>query len=139
VAAAPAAQSPSRSATSQWFAPHTSAPAPAVADAQPKSAAQAALARAQGQIESGKAKAAEKTLASVLRRKKLPRSDRATALRLMGMAEARRGHRKAAIAWYKKSLKATEDPTDRDRIAQHIRQLTKARKTADVIAAADTP
>jgi hypothetical protein len=113
--------------------------APVHGDVQPKSVAQPALARAQSQIEAGKPKTAEKTLASVLRRKKLPRSDRAMAFRLMGAAEARRGHRKAAIAWYRKSLKTTEDAGERDRIAQHIRQLTKARKTADVIAAVDSP
>jgi predicted negative regulator of RcsB-dependent stress response len=106
---------------------------------QRKSAAEATLARAQSQIDAGKPKAAQKTLAALLRRKKLARVDRAAALRLMGAAEAHRGHKKAAVAWYRKSLKTTDDPSERDRVAQHIRQLGKARKPADIIAAVDTP
>jgi predicted negative regulator of RcsB-dependent stress response len=117
---------------------HYPAATPANAEAR-KSAAEATLARAQSQIDAGKAKAAEKTVAPLLRRKKLARADRAAALRLMGTAEAHRGHRKVAIAWYRKSLKVTDDPSERDRLAQHIRQLGKARKPADVIAAVDAP
>jgi hypothetical protein len=137
-ASAPVAVSSTSAPTTTFFAQRSPAPAPRV-DAQPKSAAQAALARAQSQIDAGKPKVAEKTIASVLRRKKLARADRAAALRLMGAAEAHRGHRKAAIAWYRKSLKATDDPGERDRIAEHIQKLNRARKTADVVAAVETP
>ena len=97
-----------------------------------------ALRRAQLQVEAGKTKAAEKTLKPLLK-KELPRNDRALALRLMGAAEARRGHRRAAVAWYRKSMKVTDDAAEREHVARRIEQLTHARNKADLRAAGDTP
>jgi hypothetical protein len=116
----------------------THAAGPSRAIARESSPAAATLARAQGQIEAGKPKAAEKTLTRVLR-EKLPRQERALAFRLMGAAESRLGHRRPAIAWYRKSLKFTDDAGDRDRVGRRIKQLSSARRKEDVSDAGGTP
>jgi hypothetical protein len=108
------------------------------AAARESSAAAPVLSRAQGQIEAGKPKAAEKTLTRVLR-EKLPRHERALAFRLMGAAEARLGHRRPAVGWYRKSLKFTDDAGERDRVARRIKKLSAARSKDDISDAGGTP
>ena len=111
------------------------APAPAAPAADREmSAAQATIQRAHLQIEAGQTKAAEKMLKHLLRQK-LARNDRAFALRLMGATEARRGHRRAAIAWFNKSLKVTDDAAERDRVARRVQQLKRAKSKKDLRAA----
>jgi predicted negative regulator of RcsB-dependent stress response len=106
---------------------------------EPTTPTRAALRRAQLQVTAGDVRGAENTLRPLLAQQELSRPELSHAMRLMGSAAARRGRREEAIAWYRKSLKATDDQAERDRIALHIRQLGKARKTADMIAAVESP
>ena len=53
----------------------------------------------------------------------LPRRDLSHAMRLMGSAEARRGHRKSAVEWYRKSLHLTDDAAERERVVRIIQHL----------------
>ena len=85
--------------------------------------ARAALLRAQLQVTAGDARGAEKTLLPVLAQTGLPRRDLSHAMRLMGSAEARRGHRKTAVEWYRKSLHLTDDGAERERVVRIIQQL----------------
>jgi predicted negative regulator of RcsB-dependent stress response len=112
--------------------------APSRGASREMSPAAASLAHAQSQLEGGKVKAAEKTVKPLLRQK-LPRGERAFAFRLMGAAEARQGHRRAAVAWFRKSLKVTDDPGERDRLAKRIKQLSRARTREDMSSAGGTP
>jgi len=85
--------------------------------------ARAALRRAQLQVTAGDARGAERTLAPVLAQPALPRRDLSHAMRLMGSAEARRGHRKTAVEWYRKSLHLTDDAAERERVVRIIQYL----------------
>ena len=85
--------------------------------------ARAALLRAQLQVTAGDARGAEKTLLPVLAQTGLPRRDLSHAMRLMGSAEARRGHRKGAVEWYRKSLHLTDDGAERERVVRIIQHL----------------
>ena len=90
---------------------------------EPQSPARAALRRAQIQVTAGDARGAEKTLRPVLAQSGLPRRDLSQAMRLMGSAEARRGHRQAAVEWYRKSLHVTDDAAERERVVRIIQRL----------------
>jgi serine/threonine-protein kinase len=85
--------------------------------------ARAALRRAQLQVTAGDARGAEKTLAPVLSQPGLPRRDLSHAMRLMGSAEARRGNRRTAVEWYRKSLHLTDDAAERERVVRIIQHL----------------
>jgi len=85
--------------------------------------ARAALRRAQLQVTAGDARGAVKTLAPVLAQAGLPRRDLSHAMRLMGSAEARRGNRKTAVEWYRKSLHLTDDAAERERVVRIIQHL----------------
>jgi len=54
----------------------------------------------------------------------LPRRELSHAMRLMGSAEARRGRRDAAVDWYRKSLRLTDDAAERARVVRIIQRLT---------------
>ncbi len=106
-------------------APRAAEPAPSEA-ADPEEAptpARAALRRAQLQVTAGDARGAERTLAPVLAQAGLPRRDLSHAMRLMGSAEARRGNRKTAVEWYRKSLHLTDDAAERERVVRIIQHL----------------
>jgi hypothetical protein len=45
-------------------------------------------------------------------------------MRLMGSADARRGHRKSAVEWYRKSLHLTDDAAERERVVRIIQHLS---------------
>ena len=83
----------------------------------------AALRRAQLQVTAGDARGAERTLALLLSRPGLSRRDLSHAMRLMGSAEARRGHVKTAVEWYRKSLHLTDDAAERERVVRIIQRL----------------
>jgi len=83
----------------------------------------AALRRAQLQVTAGDARGAERTLAPLLSRPGLSRRDLSHAMRLMGSAEARRGHVKTAVEWYRKSLHLTDDAAERERVVRIIQRL----------------
>ena len=106
-------------------APTAAEPAPAdPADAQEaETPARAALRRAQLQVTAGDARGAEKTLAPLLLQPGSSRRDLSHAMRLMGSAEARRGHNKTAIEWYRKSLRLTDDAAERERVVRVIQHL----------------
>ena len=106
-----------------------SAPAPAAPIAfddldEPTTPTRAALRRAQLQVTAGDARGAENTLRPLLAQQELPRRDLSHAMRLMGSAEARRGRREEAIAWYRKSLRLTDDAAERERVVRIIQRLT---------------
>jgi serine/threonine-protein kinase len=86
----------------------------------------AALRRAQMQVAAGDAQAAERILLPLLDGK-LARRDRALALRLLGAAEAKRGHRDSALGWYRKSLPVTDDADERARIGLQLQKLMRTR------------
>jgi serine/threonine-protein kinase len=91
---------------------------------EPTTPTRAALRRAQLQVTAGDARGAENTLRPLLAKQELPRRDLSHAMRLMGSAEARRGHREEAIAWYRKSLRLTDDAAERERVVRIIQRLT---------------
>jgi serine/threonine-protein kinase len=99
---------------------------PAAADAldEPSTPARAMLRRAQLQVTAGDARGAEVTLRQVLAQPELPRRDLSHAMRLMGSAEARRGRRDSAVDWYRKSLRLTDDASERARVVRIIQRLT---------------
>jgi len=109
------------------FAVPAAPPEPAPADpAEAEDAetpARAALRRAQLQVTAGDARGAEKTLAPLLSQPGSSRRDLSHAMRLMGSAEARRGHNKTAIEWYRKSLRLTDDAAERERVVRIIQHL----------------
>jgi serine/threonine-protein kinase len=86
--------------------------------------ARASLRRAQLQVTAGDARGAENTLVPLLATPGLPRRDLSHAMRLMGSAEARRGHGKSAVEWYRKSLHLTDDAAERERVVRIIQHLT---------------
>jgi hypothetical protein len=90
---------------------------------EPTTPTRAALRRAQLQVTAGDARGAESTLRPLLAQQELPRRDLSHAMRLMGSAEARRGHRDEAIAWYRKSLRLTDDAAERERVVRIIQRL----------------
>jgi len=93
--------------------------------------ARAALRRAQLQVTAGDARGAEKTLLPLLAQAGLPRRDLSHAMRLLGSAEARRGHPKSAVEWYRKSLRLTDDAAERERVVRIIQHLAhQSRPTA---------
>ena len=91
---------------------------------EPNTPARALLRRAQLQVTAGDARGAELTLRQVLAQADLPRRDLSHAMRLMGSAEARRGRRDAAVDWYRKSLRLTDDAAERARVVRIIQRLT---------------
>jgi predicted negative regulator of RcsB-dependent stress response len=101
-------------------------PTPIVLDDldEPTTPTRAALRRAQLQVTAGDARGAETTLRPLLAQQALPRRDLSHAMRLMGSAEARRGHRDEAVAWYRKSLRFTDDAAERERVVRIIQRLT---------------
>jgi Protein kinase domain len=99
------------------------APADATDPQDPPTPERAALRRAQLQVSAGDARGAEKTLAPLLSQPGLSRRDLAHAMRLMGSAEARRGHGKTAVEWYRKSLHMTDDAAERARVVRIIQRL----------------
>ena len=101
----------------------TSAEPAASASEEAAAPSRAALRRAQIQLAAGDPRSAEKTLQPLLAQPDLPRRDQSHALRLMADSEARRGHRKSAIEWYRKSLHVTDDPAERERVVKIIRRL----------------
>ncbi|TMA31981.1 MAG: serine/threonine protein kinase [Deltaproteobacteria bacterium] len=143
VARAPAtsaSKAPKVAAASPVALPPRAAPAPvvpaAVAEAvrvspppPPKKLAQAApspygknFERAQKALWTGQPDGARSILQDLLR-KPLSKRDRARASKMMGDAEAKKGNRAAAAAWYKKSLKLFEDPDDRDKVSKLLAGL----------------
>jgi hypothetical protein len=86
--------------------------------------ARAALRRAQLQVTAGDARGAEKTLLPLLAQAGLPRRDLSHAMRLLGSGEARRGHPKSAVEWYRKSLRLTDDAAERERVVRIIQHLS---------------
>ncbi|MFL5311960.1 MAG: serine/threonine-protein kinase [Myxococcales bacterium] len=105
-------------------APPVAQPAAELAEPEePATPARAALRRAQLQVTAGDARGAEKTLLPVLAQTGLARRDLSYAMRLMGSAEARRGHRKSAVEWYRKSLHLTDDSAERERVVRIIQRL----------------
>jgi len=91
---------------------------------EPSTPARATLRRAQLQVTAGDARGAEITLRPLLARPDLPRRELSHAMRLMGSAEARRGHPDAAVDWYRKSLRLTDDAAERARVVRIIQRLT---------------
>ena len=79
--------------------------------------------RAQKQLWTGQAPAAETTLQQLLARPHLSRRDQARATRLLGDATAKRGNRAAALDWYRKASKLSDDRADREKIARQIQTL----------------
>ena len=73
------------------------------------------FASAQKALWTGQASGAESILKELLH-KSLPRRDRARASRMMGDAEAKKGHKAAAAGWYRRSLALSDDPDERARI-----------------------
>jgi TPR repeat protein len=72
--------------------------------------------RAQKALWTDQPASAENVLQDLLKRKHLSRRDRARAAKMMGDAESKKGNKTAAVRWYKKSLKLSDDPDDRARI-----------------------
>jgi hypothetical protein len=99
------------------------APADAADPDDAATPARAALRRAQLQVTAGDARGAEKTLAALLSEQGASRRDLSLAMRLMGSAEARRGHNKTAVEWYRKSLHLTDDAAERERVVRIIQHL----------------
>ena len=91
---------------------------------EPSTPARATLRRAQLQVTAGDARGAEITLRPLLAQLELSRRELSHAMRLMGSAEARRGHRDAAVDWYRKSLRLTDDAAERARVVRIIQHLT---------------
>ncbi len=79
--------------------------------------------RAQKQLWTNQAPAAEATLQPLLARPRLDRRDRARASKLMGDAEAKRGNRAAALEWYRKAMALYEDAADREKVARQMESL----------------
>jgi hypothetical protein len=105
--------------------PPAAAPAAEPDDTEePSTPARATLRRAQLQVNAGDARGAEITLRPLLGAPDLPRRELSYAMRLMGSAEARRGHRDAAVDWYRKSLRLTDDAAERARVVRIIQRLT---------------
>jgi len=77
--------------------------------------------RAQKALWTGQSANAESILRDLLR-KSLSRRDRAHASKMMGDAEAKRGHKSSAASWYKKSLKLSDDPDDRARLQKLLQR-----------------
>ena len=73
------------------------------------------FASAQKALWTGQAGGAETILQDLLR-KPLSRSDRARAARMMGDAEAKKGNKTAAAAWYRKSLALSDEPEARAKL-----------------------
>ncbi|MGZ6142482.1 MAG: serine/threonine-protein kinase [Myxococcales bacterium] len=101
----------------------------APADPPPKKLAQAApspyakqFERAQKALWTGQPDGAAGILQDLLRRS-LAKRDRARATKMMGDAEAKKGNKAAAAAWYKKSLKLYEDPDDREKVTAALSKL----------------
>ena len=96
-------------------------PAPAPAPPAPRKAVPSVYAKqfgsAQKALWTGQPAGAERILRELLR-KSLPRRDRARASKMMGDAEAKKGHKAAAAGWYRKSLALSADPDERARIAK---------------------
>lgn len=85
--------------------------------AKVKSAYAKSFDRAQKALWTGQAALAQSVLRDLLR-KRLTRSDRARASRMMGDSESKKGHRPAAARWYRRALGLSDDPDDRARIAK---------------------
>jgi len=99
-------------------------PPPAPAAPAPRKAVPSIYAKqfgsAQKALWTGRPAGAESILKALLR-KSLPRRDRARASKMMGDAEAKKGHKAAAAGWYRKSLALSDDPDERVRIAKLLR------------------
>jgi len=125
-AARPAPASLAAAQAAPELGPPAAAPPPAEAPEPEEDATpvRALLRRAQLQVTAGDARGAEKTLVPLLAQPGLPRRDLSHAMRLMGSADARRGHRKSAVEWYRKSLHLTDDAAERERVVRIIQHLT---------------
>lgn len=79
--------------------------------------------RAQKALWTNQPDAAKKILKDVLKKKSVSNRDRARAFKMMGDAEAKKGRRAAAAAWYRKSLKLFEDQDDREKVSKLLAGL----------------
>jgi predicted Zn-dependent protease len=110
------AEDPTR--LSEQTAPES--PAPPRKTAQAPSRWSKQFATAQKALWTGKPASAESVLRQLLR-KHLSRRDHARAAKMMGDAEAKKGNKATAAAWYKKALKLSDDPDDRARVEKLLR------------------
>ncbi|MFN2550248.1 MAG: serine/threonine-protein kinase [Myxococcales bacterium] len=79
--------------------------------------------RAQKALWTNQPDSAKSTLKDILKKKSLSTRDRARAFKMMGDAEAKKGHKAAAAGWYKRSLKLFEDPDDREKVSKLLAGL----------------
>ena len=96
--------------------------APSAAAEAPPSAA-ALLAQARRQLARHQVEPAKRSLASALERPDLADAERTRATRLMAEAEAAGGDKRAASDWYRKYLRATDDPAERARVVRLLQAL----------------
>ena len=128
-APAPAAPAPVLEPTPVALEP---GPAPRPSNAPPKRVASAAsnanralLADAQKQLGREQAKPAMRSLFALLARPDLSSDDRARATRMMAEAETMAGNKPAAVDWYRKYLRLTDDSAERARVVGKIRALNQ--------------
>ena len=63
---------------------------------------------------------AETILGDILKKPGLTRRDRARASRMMGEAEAKKGHRAKAIQWWRQAFQLFDDPEERAKVVRLI-------------------
>ena len=133
--AAPAAHAPAASlepTPAAEAAPLDPAAAPRPSSAPQKRVASAGsnpnralLTDAQKQLGREQAKPAMRSLFALLARPDLSNDDRARATRMMAEAETMAGNKPAAVDWYRKYLRLTDDSAERARVVGKIRALNQ--------------
>jgi len=113
-------------------APSPAAPSSEVASAQPEPPRPSKLAqnaaspwaksfdRAQKALWTNRPGGAETILRDILKKPGLTRRDRARASRMMGEAEAKKGHRANATHWWRQAFQLFDDPEERAKVARLI-------------------
>jgi len=76
--------------------------------------------RAQKALWTNRAGGAETILRDILKNPGLTRRDRARASRMMGEAEAKKGHPAKAIEWWRQAFQLFDDPEERAKVARLI-------------------
>ncbi|MBS2023672.1 MAG: serine/threonine protein kinase [Deltaproteobacteria bacterium] len=98
------------------------APTPPADDTPPPIAA--ALNRVQRDLDAKKGAPATQTLTALLSRSDLNKSAQLRATRMMADGQALLGDKKAAVDWYRKYLRLTDDSSERARVVKLIQALS---------------
>jgi hypothetical protein len=118
--AAPSLPAPSASAQPTGIAAQPGPPRPSKLAQNAASPWAKNFDRAQKALWTNRAGGAETILRDILKRPGLTRRDRARASRMMGEAEAKKGHRAKAIEWWRQAFQLFDDPEERAKVARLI-------------------